>query len=128
HGEIARYSAGCRCGECRMANAAYQRDYRKGIRRTRKRWKSVPEHGTEARHKGRPGYTDPCRCTECVTAVRLIQQRRRHGMTVAQYEKLLAVQGGGCGLCGMSTPQAGRTCFDVDHSHACPHAPGRSCS
>jgi hypothetical protein len=30
HGDRAKYIAGCRCGECREANANYQRAYRRG--------------------------------------------------------------------------------------------------
>ena len=31
HGDRATYIGGCRCGDCREANAAYQRRYRQGL-------------------------------------------------------------------------------------------------
>lgn len=51
----------------------------------------------------------------------------KHGMTVEQYDALLAAQGGGCALCGTTEPKGrGGERFHVDHDHAC--CPGqRSC-
>lgn len=46
--------------------------------------------------------------------------RGKHGLTIQQYETLLAAQGGGCAICG-STNAGGRwgERFHVDHDHNC---------
>jgi hypothetical protein len=41
--------------------------------------------------------------------------RRTYGLTAAEFEELLASQGGGCAICGRA-PGEGRK-FDVDHDH-----------
>lgn len=46
----------------------------------------------------------------------------RHGVTLDQYDALLAAQGGGCAICGSTNPR-GRGRFHVDHDHAC--CPGK---
>ena len=124
HGEIARYSDGCRCEECRAANAAYQKDYRNGIRRTRKRWRKTPDHGTEAM------YRRGCRCDLCHDAAGRSQHARqiknRHGMTSDIYRAILEFQSGGCALCGDEFNDGER--LSIDHKHSCPHLPGKSCS
>ena len=123
HGEIARYSSGCRCDECKSANAAYQRDYRKGIRYTRKRWRKEPEHGTEAK------YQRGCRCDRCAKAASYAQHVRqiknRHGMSAETYQAILDFQSESCALCDDSFNNGER--LSIDHKHSCPHAPGKSC-
>lgn len=49
---------------------------------------------------------------------------RRHGMTVEQYEKMVADQGGCCAICGTDDP--GKPSWSVDHDHDCCSGP-RSC-
>lgn len=46
--------------------------------------------------------------------------RSKHGLTLQQYEEMLAAQGGGCAICG-STNAGGRwgLRFHVDHDHGC---------
>lgn len=43
---------------------------------------------------------------------------RRHGLTVNGYEELLATQGHGCAICGITEP-GGRGTWHIDHDHAC---------
>jgi hypothetical protein len=43
---------------------------------------------------------------------------KRYGVTFEQYDELLAQQGGGCAICGGTTPY-GRGRFHVDHDHTC---------
>lgn len=121
HGELATYSAGCRCDLCRSANAAYMRDIRKGIRKTRKRWRQVSDHGTESRYQG------GCKCDDCHSASRAAQFERqirnRHGMELFEYALLVDIQNLGCAICVATF--TGRVC--IDHAHHCPHPDGQSC-
>lgn len=41
-------------------------------------------------------------------------RRKQLGLTIEDYERLLAAQGGGCAICG-ATPKTRR--LDVDHDH-----------
>lgn len=49
---------------------------------------------------------------------------RRYNLTPVDYDKLLAAQGGVCGICGAEPVGGG--CLQVDHDHACCPAQ-RSC-
>jgi hypothetical protein len=54
--------------------------------------------------------------------------RSKHGLTLEDYDRLLAAQGGGCAICG-STESGGRWGgrFHIDHDHRC--CPGqKSCA
>lgn len=42
--------------------------------------------------------------------------KRLYGITVADYDRMLANQGGGCGIC-QTTESKGRGRFHVDHDH-----------
>ena len=44
--------------------------------------------------------------------------RRFHGITTAEYNAMLADQGGGCKICGV-IPKPGERFFPVDHDHSC---------
>jgi len=48
--------------------------------------------------------------------------RRKYGITLEEYERRLADQGGGCAICGSSDPAPFRW-FHVDHDHGC--CPGK---
>lgn len=73
------------------------------------------------RNKARAsGYHDICR--DCQRAEKLMY---RFKLTPETYEAILALQGGGCALCGSQKSRNG-TSLTVDHDHAC--CPGeRSC-
>lgn len=49
----------------------------------------------------------------------MVQGLRRHGLTMEDYEQLLAAQDGGCGACGRTEPGGGNQRFHVDHDHDC---------
>lgn len=42
---------------------------------------------------------------------------RQYGITVEDYDRMLAAQGGGCAICGGTDPQRNRKWFCVDHDH-----------
>jgi hypothetical protein len=59
--------------------------------------------------------------------------RRLYGLTVDDYYRLLAAQGGGCGVCGSLTPggraykRRRKTAFSVDHCHTTGRVRGLLC-
>jgi hypothetical protein len=56
----------------------------------------------------------------------------QYGLSLEQYEALLAYQGGGCAICGASEPGGsqplGRTAWPVDHDHVTGRVRGLLCS
>ena len=53
---------------------------------------------------------------------RTYRLREAYGITADQYDLMLAAQGGGCAICGV-TPEHFKLAMPVDHDHAC--CPGR---
>jgi len=51
--------------------------------------------------------------------------RREYGITVEEYDEMLAAQGGGCAICG--GPQVKRQWLAVDHDHATGEVRGLLC-
>lgn len=60
-------------------------------------------------------------CDQCRIDVKRKQARTRnlrpYGMTIADYEQMLAEQNGRCVICGTVDPGHGHTAFVVDHCH-----------
>lgn len=48
--------------------------------------------------------------------------KAKFGLSLEDYDRMLAEQGGGCAICGATEP-GGRGSFHVDHDHAC--CPGK---
>jgi hypothetical protein len=44
--------------------------------------------------------------------------KRKYGITYEDYETMLANQGGGCAICGTTTPLKGKRFLNVDHDHS----------
>jgi hypothetical protein len=89
---------------------------RKQCRRC-EQWLGEADFSTnKARRDGRTAY-----CRRCEREKSLLHN---FGITLAQYEAMLGVQGGGCAICG-GTSKDGRP-LAVDHDHTC--CPGaRTC-
>lgn len=73
HGTRARYTGGCRCGECRAANRAYITARRRAAGIGPRRTGPQTGHGTETRY-ARWG----CRCDACRAAHTAYQRALRH--------------------------------------------------
>lgn len=79
---------------------------------------------------GMQAYCKDCRVRLHVESynpdrVRNAHLRRNYGLSLEEYEAILAAQGGVCARCGASSP-GGRGAFHVDHAHSC--CPGiKSC-
>lgn len=43
--------------------------------------------------------------------------KKNYGITLADYEAMLAAQGGVCAICGTNKPGGSRSVFNVDHCH-----------
>ena len=43
--------------------------------------------------------------------------KNQYGITVEDYEQMLAAQGGGCAICGATVPSSRTKFFAVDHCH-----------
>jgi hypothetical protein len=56
-----------------------------------------------------------------------VELQKRYGISLAEYEQLLAEQGGGCKLCGI-TPEEEGCALAVDHDHATKRVRGLLCS
>jgi predicted nucleic acid-binding Zn ribbon protein len=74
----------------------------------------------------RPGRSGGNQCRDCHAEVsRANRLQKSYGITVAQYDALLAHQGGGCGICG--NKRRGKR-FAVDHDHKTGAVRGILCS
>lgn len=81
-------------------------------------------------------------CRECVSlegkALRLDEGyrkhqlerrlRRKYGLTLADYEEMLAGQGGVCAICGTDDPGGRHGRFNIDHDHASGEVRGLLCT
>lgn len=123
---------------CRSAAIA-RRDY----------WKHVDKRRADARaerHRNRDKWREYQRAYNAANRDRLTQAARAHrernrdryfdlrlqreyGITLDDYNRILAEQGGGCGICGVvaARSKAGGTRLHVDHDHATGKARGLLC-
>lgn len=85
---------------------------------TCKSWKPVADfYPTAKQADGLMSY-----CKRCDRSHRL---QRSYGITADQYDAMLAMQGGGCAICG-GAPKDGQS-LAVDHDHACCPSRKKSC-
>lgn len=59
---------------------------------------------------------------------RIWELRTKYGLTVADYERMFAEQGGRCAICGTESPGAHKKHFAVDHCHKTGRVRGLLCS
>lgn len=100
------------CEACRVASAAQRKTWKKPERRTSQE-RAAERAAWRASALGRDPLMD-----------RRANLRDKFGLSLEDYDRMLAEQGGGCAICG--TTQAGgrhNTFFPVDHDHAC--CPGK---
>lgn len=94
HNYRTKFGVACWCKECARVRAAA-------------RYRARRAAGIEVQHcKLRPVNSHNAR---------LLKERN---ITHADYEAVLAAQGGVCGICGAATPDSGHRWFSVDHDHA----------
>ncbi|GAA2321850.1 endonuclease VII domain-containing protein [Nonomuraea roseoviolacea subsp. roseoviolacea] len=69
------------------------------------------------------------KCEECrPRSLRNYHLKRRYGITVEDYDRILAEQGGGCAICGTTNPGGdGSKSFHVDHCHETNRVRGLLC-
>lgn len=104
HGTTTRYRYGaCRCTECCAAATVTMREYRADPLASEK----LRDYRRE--HRQRP---------EAKLSKREAAYRRTYGFSVAEYDQMLAEQGGLCAICRTDTPNGpSRHYFLVDHDH-----------
>lgn len=84
--------------------------------------------------QGRRAYcSDPCKEAWNYWDRRAKHRERwlkKYDMTVAEYDAMLAAQGGGCAICGSTDPKgrAGSRYFHVDHCHSTGQVRGLLCA
>lgn len=54
-------------------------------------------------------------CKKCAANM---EMKRKFGITMEEYERILVAQGGGCKLCG-KTPEENGKMLAIDHDHSC---------
>lgn len=104
-----------------------------------KMWKLAEAFGENPQRPGRlRAHCDPCRRKyeqerKDRDPERAIRLRRRqllvaYGMTLDDYERMLAEQNDACLICGTDQPGIGRLRFVVDHCHATGRVRGLLCN
>lgn len=115
HGVITGYSRGCRCDACKVANAEYQRAYRK-------RRRQQVQDGVEMEHGTTVGYGFGCRCLPC-RAVNFCMDNKIPRENVAMIMALYEDHDGCCEICGVASAS-----LFIDHDHATGRVRGLLCS
>lgn len=59
---------------------------------------------------------------------RLVATLAQYGLTLADYDRMMAEQGGACSICGSPLPGAGHKRLVVDHCHATGRVRGLLCN
>lgn len=90
---------------------AKAREYQRNYQRI---WNNKPENRAKSRKASLAHYYKN-RKANC-DASHWRNVKRRYGITKEQYEQIIAVQGGGCALCGIPVQSSGKR-LSIDHCH-----------
>lgn len=117
NGEIA-------CARCGIAKPATEFGDDKRKRNGKKSWCRACCHLSVIEWRQR--YPERYEAMKKLPRTELQKLRRRdldlqqmYGLTLADFEQMLADQGGGCAICGTTKPNGPGSRFQVDHDHAC---------
>lgn len=123
--------------EWQQANAERRAEYmREYYKRKPDKFKRTPEQQAEHNRRRRERYASDPEYRERVKkqAERTPEQRRAillrksYGISVEQYDAMLAEQGGGCAICGVEFGDKGGRRLAVDHCHDTGAVRGLLCS
>jgi hypothetical protein len=109
----------------RRSNPEYRERERQ---QDRARYEANPEAARDRSQRYRERHPEKVRALALARPGRTPEQkerrwtddlRARYGLSLDAYQELLAQQGGGCAICGTTTPNGPGKRFQVDHDHTC---------
>jgi len=102
--------------DCRQCELARKRNLRteESSQEYRERW--YQEHKDELNKRTKEWRVSS---PEEVRELHIKRRFRNYGVTPEWYDEQLALQGGGCGICGSLDPKNQWDTFHVDHNHSC---------
>ena len=102
----------------RLCKPCYERARRTpdGQRRIRRKWLAKPENRRRKAEGDATYYKKKGKSPEKVERRRNATLLRKYGISLSQFNNLLAAQGGGCAICGKKSHGAGQA-LHVDHDH-----------
>ena len=89
--------------------------------------RAAMSRGQQTRRAQKPAGWQPKICRTPIEQ-RDYMLRRRYGITLAEYEQLLKVQGNTCAICSKPGGDTKGTRLNVDHDHSVGHVRGLLCS
>lgn len=120
------YQARCRACTAKRDHGYYEKSRNRYLASARKQWNSMDEQQreTDRERQRQRRVTDP----ERIRRYDRQKQLKKYGITLGDFERLLAAQGGTCALCG--GPPLGRfgMNYHVDHDHMTGVVRGLLCS
>ena len=90
-----------------------------------KAWKNKSENREKVKQRKHDHYME--NRAKYLTSERDRQYRKRYGITLADYNRMLSGQDGKCAICRSETSGNVGQCFAVDHDHATGYVRGLLC-